>query len=37
MQDIQLELAKQKDGECGIVELKFDAPHFTFRGVDWRY
>lgn len=37
LQDIQLELAKQKDGECGIVELKFDAPHFTFRGVDWRY
>lgn len=36
LQDIQMELAKQKDGECGFVDLKFDAPHFTFRGVDWR-
>lgn len=37
MQDITLDLAKQKDGECGTVNLKFDAPHYTFRGVDWRY
>lgn len=37
LQNIQMELAKQKDGECGFVDLKFDAPHFTFRGVDWRY
>ena len=37
MQDITLDLAKQKDGECGKVNLKFDAPHYTFRGVDWRY
>ena len=37
LQDITLDLAKQKDGECGTVDLKLDAPHFTFRGMDWRY
>ena len=30
LQDMRLELAKQKDGECGVLKLKFDAPHFKF-------
>lgn len=31
IQDIQCDVAKQKDGECGVVELKYIAPQFTFR------
>lgn len=29
-QNIQIELAKQKDGECGVFETTFHAPKFTF-------
>ena len=29
-QIIQCDIAKQKDGKCGIVNLIFDAPKFTF-------
>lgn len=36
-QTIQLELAKQKDGECGVFEMTFEAPRYTFREVDYRY
>jgi len=32
-QYIQLDLAKQKDGACGKVDLLFKAPIFTFYGV----
>lgn len=31
-QDIQLDLAKQKDGACGVIELEFIAPKFSFYG-----
>lgn len=36
LQSMTLELAKQKDGECGTIGLMFDAPHFNFLGVDRR-
>lgn len=29
-QDMQIELAKQKDGECGIIKLNYKAPNFKF-------
>ena len=29
-QTIQLELAKQKDGQCGVFDMLFNAPKFTF-------
>lgn len=29
-QRMQLELAKQKDGECGVIQFMYDAPHFKF-------
>lgn len=29
-QDMQIELAKQKDGECGIIKLHYKAPNFKF-------
>lgn len=34
-QDIQIELAKQKDGACGVMEVKFFAPKFTFYEFDY--
>lgn len=34
---IQLDLAKQKDGECGVFEMTFEAPRYTFRELDYRY
>lgn len=36
-QRIQLEVAKQRDGECGVIELIFKAPKFTFYGTEGRY
>lgn len=36
-QRIQLELAKQRDGECGKIGLIFKAPKFTFYGTDGGY
>lgn len=35
-QDIQVELAKQKDGECGTIMTRFHAPTFTFFGTERR-
>ena len=35
MQSIMLDLAKQKDGECGTITLTFDAAKFTFYGMDY--
>lgn len=37
LQNIQLELAKQREGQCGKIQMMFDAPHFTFRGIETRY
>lgn len=34
MQRILLDLAKQKDGQCGTIELTFNAPRFTFYGTE---
>lgn len=36
-QTVQLELAKQKDGECGVIEMTFEAPRYTFHEIDYRY
>ena len=33
-QSIMLDLAKQKDGQCGVINLAFDAPKFTFYGTE---
>lgn len=33
-QSIRLELAKQRGGECGAIELVFIAPKYTFYGVN---
>lgn len=30
IQDIECDIAKQKDGQCSVVELKYSAPQFTF-------
>ena len=35
-QYMHVELAKQKDGECGTVKLVFDAPSFMFYEEDWK-
>ena len=32
-QIIQCDVAKQKDGKCGVINLMFDAPRFTFYGA----
>lgn len=31
---IQCDIAKQKDGKCGVINLVFDAPNFTFYGAE---
>lgn len=36
-QTIQLELAKQKDGECGAFDMTFKAPRYTFYEIDNGY
>lgn len=36
-QRMQLEVAKQRDGECGVMELIFKAPKFTFYGLEGGY
>ena len=32
-QIIQCDVAKQKDGKCGVINLVYDAPRFTFYGA----
>ena len=36
-QNIVLDLAKQRNGECGTVNLIFQAPKYAFYGQDGRY
>lgn len=36
-QTIQLELAKQKDGECGVFDMTFEAPRYTFHELAYGY